>query len=281
MTIDLFGRSAAPARAQEDKATGCYQTPSWACEAIIERFYGDLSPTDRVIEPSCGEGHFLDAIPHDVPAVGVELSAERAAIARARTGREVIVGDILAVDLPFTPTAIIGNPPFRSELIDSLLDRAWAWLPDGGRCGLLLPAFILSKQTRVTREAERWSIESQLLPRDLFPGPRLPIVFARFEKRRRRTLVGFALFPEAAAIRALPPRIRNILTNGRSPAWKTVVFDAMRDHGGVATLDQLYRQIEGKRPTENPHWRAKVRQVVHCYCQRIAPATYAIPRSNV
>lgn len=279
MTLDLFGRTALPERAQESKALGCYQTPSWAAEAIVERYFGDLTAADRVLEPSCGEGHFLDAIPAEVPAVGIELDAQRAAIARRRTGREVIVGDVLRVEISVTPTVIIGNPPFTSELIDGLLERAYRWLPEDGRCGLLLPAFILSKQSRVTREAERWSIESELLPRDLFPGPRLPIVFARFEKRRHRTLVGFALFPEAAAIRGLPERVRHILTHGRSPAWRDVVFDALRGHGGEATLDQLYRSIEGNRPTQNPHWRAKVRQVVHCYARRVGPATYRLPEA--
>lgn len=274
---DLFGVSAAPPRAAEDKPTGCYQTPSWACEEIIDRYYGDLTSSDSVVEPSCGEGHFLDAIPRDIPAIGIELDPIRAAIARQRTGREIIVGDVLDVELGITPTLVIGNPPFRSELIDGLLDRVYEWLPDGGRCGLLLPAFVLSKQTRVVRESDRWSIEAELIPRDLFPGPRLPIVFARFRKERRRTLVGFALFAEAAMIRSLPARIRHMLVHGRSPAWRTVVFDAIRDCGGEASLDALYRAIEGRRPTANPHWKAKVRQVVHCYAVRTGPSTYRLP----
>lgn len=275
--MDLFGVSSPPPRAAEHKATGCYQTPSWACEELIARYYGDLTSSDTVVEPSCGEGHFLDAIPHDIPAIGIELDPIRAAIARKRTGREIIVGDVLDVALNFTPTLILGNPPFRSALIDGLLDRVYAWLPDGGRCGLLLPAFILSKQKRVVRESDRWSIEAELVPRDLFPGPRLPIVFARFTKERRRTLVGFALFAEAAMIQGLPPRIRHMLTHGRSPAWRTVVFDAIRDCGGEASLEALYRAIEGRRPTANPHWKAKVRQVVHCYAVRVGPSVYRLP----
>jgi hypothetical protein len=275
--LDLFGRSAAPSRAQESKALGCYQTPTWAAEALVERYFADLDSSDTVVEPSCGEGHFLEVIPREVTAVGIELDPVRAAIARERTGREIIVGDVGDVELSVSPTVLIGNPPFQSELVDRLLERAHIWLPDGGRCGFLLPAFILSKQTRVMEWSDRWAITSELVPRDLFPGPRLPIVFARFEKSRRRTLVGFSLFPEAAAIRQLPARIRHLLTHGRAPAWKTVVFDAMRDYGGEATLEQLYRVIEGRRPTTNPHWRAKVRQVVHCYARRTGPATYALP----
>lgn len=279
--LDLFGRSGAPPRAQESKALGCYQTPTWAAEALFEKYYApSLSSSDTVVEPSCGEGHFLEVIPTEITAIGIELDPGRAAIARERTGREIIVGDVRRVELTVTPTLLIGNPPFESALVDELLERAHAWLPDGGRCGFLLPAFIMSKQTRVTRLAERWAIAAELVPRDLFPGPRLPIVFARFEKSRRRTLVGFALYPEAAAIRELPARIRQLLIHGRAPTWKTIVFDTMRDYGGEATLEQLYRSIEGKRPTKNPHWRPKIRQVVHCYARRTGPATYALPEAS-
>jgi hypothetical protein len=218
--LDLFGRSAAPSRAQESKALGCYQTPTWAAEALVERYFADLDSSDTVVEPSCGEGHFLEVIPREVTAVGIELDPVRAAIARERTGREIIVGDVRDVELSVSPTVLIGNPPFQSELVDRLLERAHIWLPDGGRCGFLLPAFVLSKQTRVMEWSDRWAITSELVPRDLFPGPRLPIVFARFEKSRRRTLVGFSLFPEAAAIRQLPARIRHLLTHGRAPAGR-------------------------------------------------------------
>lgn len=275
---DLIGhRTSLPPRAQEDKATGTYQTPTWACEALIERYYSDLTASDRVLEPSCGEGHFLDAIPRDVPAIGIELDRVRARLARERTGRRVIVGDVLDVELPFTPSVVVGNPPFSSKLIDALLERVYHWLPDGGRCGFILPSFIMTLVPRVMRESARWSIASELIPRDLFPGPRLPIVFARFEKRERRTLVGFALFTEADAIRGLSARVRRLLTDGRAPAWKSVVFDALAEHGGEASLELLYRTIEGRRPTRNPHWRAKIRQVVHCYARRVGPATYRLP----
>jgi hypothetical protein len=276
MTYDLVGRSAPPTRSDVSTALHCYQTPSWACEAIVELFYSDLGAGDVILEPACGEGHFLEALPAHVPAIGIELDPVRAAIARERTGRQVIVGDVRNIDLEETPTLILGNLPFESELVDQLLERAFHWLPDGGRCGLLLPAFILTKQTRMAREAERWSIASDLVPRDLFPGPRLPLAFVRFEKRRRRTLVGFALFREASVIRELPARIRAVLKHGRSPVWRTVVEDAMRELGGEATLDQLYRIVGGRRPTSNPHWRAKVRQVVHCYATHVGPSTYRI-----
>jgi len=276
--LSVFASGELPRPRERDAILSTFQTPSWACEAIVERYYPGLTTADQVLEPTCGEGHFLDAIPRDVPAIGVELDERRAAIARERTGREIIVADVLSlVALERQPSVILGNPPFQAAFVDELLDRAYQWLPNGGRCGLVLPAFVLSTSMRLIREHKRWSIAQDAIPRELFPHLRLPVMFARFEKREQRTLVGFSLFEDMAAVRQLAKRARFILENGRRPVWKAVVFDAIRECGGAASLDTLYSAIEGRRPTDNPHWRAKVRQVVHCYCRRIAPATYALP----
>lgn len=272
---DIFGRDDLPPRRQSTAELMTYQTPTWAAEQLVEHYYPDLTAADLVLEPSCGEGHFLDAIPSHVPAVGVELDAGRAAIAR-RTGREILVGDVLTMDLECTPTVVLGNPPFEAGFVDALLDRAHRWLPDEGRCGLILPAFVLSTSTRLTREAERWSIAQDLIPRELFPHLRLPVLFARFEKRRRRTLVGFTLFADMAGIRGLTKRARFLLENGRAPTWRAVVLDALRECGGEASLEELYRVIEGRRPTPNPHWRPKIRQVVHHYADRTGSGRYAL-----
>lgn len=282
MMLDLFGRTASPPRAHESKAGNVYQTPSWACEALVEKYFSDLSTCDTVLEPSCGEGHFLDAIPADVAAVGVEINPALAAIARERTGREVIVADVTQVDLNLNPgwiqpTAVIGNPPFKSTIIDALLERVWEWLPYEGRCGLILPAFVMGKGPRVSELAKRWAIAGEALPRDLFPGPRMPIQFVRFEKRRDRFLIGYALFDEANALRGLPKRIRHLLIHGRSPAWKAVVLGALRECGGQASLEDVYRVVAGRRPSPNQHWKPKVRQVLHHYAERTGPATYRIP----
>lgn len=276
MQRDIFGIQPPPPKREASNALSTWQTPTWAAEALVEEFYPDLSASDSVLEPTCGEGSFLDAIPRHVHAVGVEMDPKRAAIARARTGREVIVADILTLDA-FTPSVIIGNPPFEATFIDTLLDRAHRWLPDEGRCGLILPAFVMSTSSRVSRESERWAISSDMIPRELFPHLRLPVIFCRFEKRAQRTLIGFKLFPDMAVVRSLTKRARQILENGRAPAWRSVVFDALHECGGEATLDMLYRVVEGRRPTNNVHWKQKIRQVVHCYAQRVGPATYRLP----
>lgn len=53
------------------------QTPVFAAELIVEEFYPGLSEADAVLEPSCGFGAFLRAIPNAVPAIGVEIDPRR------------------------------------------------------------------------------------------------------------------------------------------------------------------------------------------------------------
>lgn len=255
--------------------TGEYQTPTWACELLVERYFRDLKSSDRVIEPSCGEGHWLDAIPRSVPAIGIELNPTLAARARDRTGREIIVGDVLDVQLAAgSATAVIGNPPFTARLIDGILDRAHGWLVDGGRCGLVLPACILYRERRIARERERWAIEQEALPREIWQRLYTPLVFARFTKSRSRTLVGFALFDEMTFVRAMTNRTRAMLSAGRSPVWRDVVLDALRQCGGEADLAAIYSRIAKRRPTANPFWKEKVRQQLQRHAVRVSPGVY-------
>jgi adenine-specific DNA-methyltransferase len=86
------------------------------CEAIIERHYSRLDMADTVLEPSCGDGRFLLALPDEVNAVGVEIDPCWPS-ARELTGRPVITGDFLTADIPGPITHVIGNPPFESRLI--------------------------------------------------------------------------------------------------------------------------------------------------------------------
>ncbi|MFW5962000.1 MAG: DNA methylase N-4/N-6 [bacterium] len=48
--------------------------------------------------------------------------------------------------------------------------------------------------------------------------------------------------------------------------WKFVIMNALERLGGTATLQDLYKELEGHRRAElNEHWKAKVRQVVQIY----------------
>jgi hypothetical protein len=252
-------------------------TPDWAALELVERYFSDLSAEDRVIEPTCGRGAFLRAIPGYVPAVGVEIDPALAAEAQRLSGRPVIVGDFRAAELPFTPTALIGNPPFKLRDIEGILARALDLLPEDGRCGLILPCYTLQTPSTVERLARHWSIRQDMLPRTLFPRLSKPLCFALLTKGTARGLVGFALYHETAAIERLQARYRALLAEGEGSVWVAVTRAALEALGGRAALADLYREIEGHRPTSNRFWQAKVRQVVQRIAVRVDAGVWALP----
>ncbi|MEX3555076.1 MAG: class I SAM-dependent methyltransferase [Burkholderia gladioli] len=261
---------------------GQYPTRVWVAEAIVEQFFPDLSAEDCVIEPACGPGAFLGAIPPHVPAIGVELDAAIAEVARKEAGRHVIVGDFRSVPLDCVPTVILGNPPFKLDVIDGFLNRAHAMLPEGGRVGFILPAYAFQTAARVAAYADQWSLEQQFLPRNIYDGLSLPLVFARFLKDRRRTLVGFALYREVADIQKLRAPYREALAAGHGPVWARVVERALAQLGGEADLAQIYAEIEGKRPTRTQYWREQVRKVVrtHRWFTCVGTGRYALSEAT-
>lgn len=256
---------------------GQYMTPDWAALELIDRYFGDLTGADQVVEPSCGRGAFLRAIPDYVPTVGVEIDHALAEEARRRSGRRVVVGDFRMVDLPLTPTAIIGNPPFRKRTVDEFLERAWNLLPDDGRVGFILPAFVFQTASTIEQLAERWTVRQDMLPRNLFEGLSHPLCFALLTKGRERGLFGFALYHELAAVNRLQARYRALLAEGEGSVWAAVVRAALEALGGRADLQRLYREIEGHRPTSNAFWQAKVRQVLQRIAVRVGDGVWQLP----
>lgn len=258
---------------------GQYMTPDWAAEALAQRYFGDLTSADQVLEPSCGRGAFLRAIPAHVPALGVEIDPDLAAIARSSSGRPVIVGDFRLVDIAVRPTAIIGNPPFFLRVIEEFLARADALLDEDGRVGFVLPAFTFQTSNTAVRIAERWRVQQDMLPRDLFPKLQHPLCFALLRKGRERGLVNFALYHELAAVQRLQARYRTLLAEGEGSAWAAVTRAALEAVGGRATLTRLYAEIEGHRPTTNPWWKPKVRQQLQRLAVRVGAGEWALPEA--
>lgn len=251
-----------------------WMTPEWMAQCLVDQFFGDLSMFDQVIEPSCGTGAFLTAIPGNVPTLGVEIDPALAEMARQHTGRPVLVGDFEHIALP-QATAIIGNPPFKLRTIEAFLTRAQDLLPDGGRVGFILPAYTFQTSRTTLRMAHHWHIQQDALPREFFPRISMPVCFARFTKGMRG-LVGFALYHEAAAVHALQRRYKELLGQGERSAWAAVTKAALHKLGGEASLSALYREIEGNQPTRNRFWRAKVRQQVQRVGYRTAPGRWAL-----
>jgi hypothetical protein len=182
------------------------------------------------------------------------------------------------VNLPEGVTAIVGNPPFEMDVFERFLTRAHRTLPDLSQAGFLIPAYFFQTYGRVVRWNERWSMQLDLVPRGLFPNLKLPLTFCMFHKDGRRDMVGFALYAELAAVKNLAQRSQEVLQDGKPhrSVWRALVEDALEQLGGRATLADVYRVIEPRRPTQTTFWREKVRQQLQLHFSRIGTGEYAL-----
>jgi len=260
-----------------------YFTPEWAAEELVGRYFPALGAKDLVIEPACGRGSFLKAVPPEAEAIGVEIDPDTAALARENTGRHVIVGDFASQYLPLpTASAVVGNPPFDMATFDKILRRSHQLLPDEARCGFILPAYALQTPSRLLRWQRHWSVSQTLLPRTIFQRSRLPLLFVLFEKGcGPRLLVGFTLYHEAHEIHGMPGWARQLLTYsaGQRKTWRAVVDVALRKIGGRGTLTEIYSAMQHRsdRASDNQWWKDKVRQVLQLHFKRVGPAEFALP----
>ena len=125
MPVSGLARQSPPARQSRRQDFGDWQTPPGLVAEVLARLRADGSQFDRVLEPTCGRGHFLAACREDsdptVNLVGVEIQPEHAAEARAVVGDQgsILTADLfrldLARDLPWTGSGrllVVGNPPW-------------------------------------------------------------------------------------------------------------------------------------------------------------------------
>lgn len=269
-----------PERKRQDGDATLHQyfTPEWAAEELVAEFFPGLGKRDLAIEPACGRGPFLKAIPEIAEAIGVEIDPAMAAEARLNTGREIICGDFTEVELPGC-TAIIGNPPFNMRLVDKFLIKAHRLLPLEGRCGFILPAYAIQTPSRLLKWNRHWNVSQTLLPRTLFPRARLPLLFVLFEKGAGpRRLVGFTLYYQAYDINGMPGWVKSLLIHGepKRMTWRVVVEHALRRIGGRGTLREIYHAMKDKRPSDNKWWKDKVRQVLQLHFKRVGPGEWAL-----
>lgn len=164
------------------KARGAFFTPGTLCDFVTAWAIRD--PSDRVLEPSCGEAAFLlsagarlRSLGSSDPALtGAELHATSARgarrhLARAGLTAHITTGDFFAVDPQPAFDAVVGNPPYvryqdfagasraagqraalRADVRLTHLASSWAaftihsalFVRPGGRLGLVIPAELLS-----------------------------------------------------------------------------------------------------------------------------------------
>lgn len=262
-------------------ALGQYFTPSWAAKALVERHFPALGPDDIAIDPCAGDGRFLMGIPSHVGAFGVEIDPELAQMARANTGRTIITGDFLTAPLPARPTAVIGNPPFESDLIDAILDRCYELLDYDSKIGLILPVYMFQTSRRVRRYAERFSLHQEMIPRDLFPGIKTPVMFASFVKQRKTFMSGLFLYAEAASVKDMAREYASLVCGLDAPAdtWRAVIHRALTSLGGEGTLQEIYGLVEKHRPSETMWWKEQIRKVIRQSFVCSGPGKYRLPEA--
>lgn len=115
-----------------------YPTPPAVVDRVLDAVY--VRPGDKVLEPSCGCGRFLDGLrKRGVEALGIEVHPQRAAEARAK-GHAVRCANFLAEPARPEFDAVVMNPPFYGRHYLKHVRHAAAFLRPGGRLVSVLPA---------------------------------------------------------------------------------------------------------------------------------------------
>lgn len=69
----------------------------------------------------------------------------------------------------------------------------------------------------------------------------------------------------------LPAAYRDVLATVAGPLWPRVIRLAVERLGGEADLQEIYREIEGERPTNTAFWREQIRKAIR------TPASGCVP----
>ena len=114
-----------------------YPTPVAVVKRVLNNAY--IGKGDRVLEPSCGCGRFLDAIRAEGgDAFGIEVDSGRAAIARAK-GHSVLLANFLETVPTGEFDRVIMNPPFYGQHYAKHVNHALKFLKPGGKLIAILP----------------------------------------------------------------------------------------------------------------------------------------------
>lgn len=256
-----------------DAALDQWFTPFWAAEELAADALRGLGVVS-VCEPSCGTGAFLAAVPPSCAAFGVEIDPRVVPAAVANSGREVLLGDFLTVDLDGrTIEVVMGNPPFAMATIERFIARSYRLLPEGGMVAMILPAFAFQTPSRVSGWMRRFSIDVNLIPRTLFPRISQALVWAKYIKTGERSFHGLMLFTEQRDVELMRPAVREALAGPGT--WREVVRLALESLGGAASLAAIYDRVMPERRV-SPHWQPKVRQILQLHFRSIERGRWAL-----
>lgn len=115
-----------------------YRTPNDVVVRVLDEIH--LPKDGTVLEPSCGDGAFLDELrKRGYQTYGVEVDHARAHECLAK-GHHVHVGNFLELHAPNKYSAVVMNPPFYGEHYLKHISKAIECLKPGGTLVAVLPA---------------------------------------------------------------------------------------------------------------------------------------------
>jgi SAM-dependent methyltransferase len=114
-----------------------YPTPKAVVERVVDQLYG--LKNQRVLEPSCGCGRFLDALRKaGATVVGIEVDPSRANEARAK-GHSVMIANFLETVPTGDYDRVVMNPPFYGKHYAKHVEHALKFLKPDGVLTAILP----------------------------------------------------------------------------------------------------------------------------------------------
>ena len=114
-----------------------YPTPAAVVEQVLSSIY--IKEGERVLEPSCGCGRFLDALrAKKAVVIGVEVDPGRAAQCKAK-GHSVMLGNFLETVPTGDFDRVVMNPPFYGRHYAKHVRHALRFLKPGGTLTAILP----------------------------------------------------------------------------------------------------------------------------------------------
>lgn len=114
-----------------------YPTPTGVVDLVLNEIYG--LEGKRVLEPSCGDGRFMDALRKaKATPYGIEIDARRAAECRAK-GHDVLTANFLETVATQDFDFVVMNPPFYGKHYAKHVRHAYRFLKPGGTLAAILP----------------------------------------------------------------------------------------------------------------------------------------------
>ncbi|SFL99856.1 Methyltransferase domain-containing protein [Bradyrhizobium sp. NFR13] len=114
-----------------------YPTPEATVERVLSDIYGLAGK--RVLEPSCGDGRFMDALRKaKAKPYGIEVDVSRAALCRAK-GHNVLTANFLETVPTRDFDFVVMNPPFYGKHYAKHVRHAFDFLKPEGTLVAILP----------------------------------------------------------------------------------------------------------------------------------------------